>query len=196
MALPVIPNVFRCAVRQSVAGQSAVNVFHVVDLTTPTAQEVAEGVAAAWGATGSICSLQTTAVDLEGVDVTPLDGVTPTVSAGFGGADNDTGTRSAFAMPAGDCLVVSLKSAQRGRSKNGRMYISGCANNMMVTSQQAWSATTISDAATAFGVFFTELDTDPLSSILCIASYKLEEAFDVVAASAKAAVASQRRRDH
>ena len=69
MALPVIPNVYRCAVRQSVAGQTAVNVFHVVDLTTPTATQVAEGVALAWGKTGSICSLQTTAVDLEGVDV-------------------------------------------------------------------------------------------------------------------------------
>jgi len=196
MVLPVIPDVYRCAVGYAVAGQGAVNVLHVTAPGDPSPVTVALAVAEAWGATDSLCSLQSTSVNLNTVEVTPLDGLTPTSGASFGAADNDNGTHSAFPMPAGDCLVLSLKSAERGRSKNGRLFISGLCSNQMDTNQQFWSGATQTAAEAAWGVFLTELNAAIGGAVPVIASYKLEEAFEVVSATARSSVCSQRRRDH
>jgi hypothetical protein len=173
-----------------------VNILHVQTTTPEDADTVGDAVAAAWGLDEGLCLLQSTSVTLDGVDVTPLDGVSPTVSVAFGGAENQAGQHSAFPMPAGDAMVISLKSAARGRSKNGRLFLGGLCSNQMPNDQQSWSSTTVSTATAAWAAMVAKLDDDISGSQFVVASYLLVEAFPIITASPKTAVASQRRRDH
>jgi len=195
MALPVIEDCFRCAVEYTVAGQNCVNVLHVSSASPSTAATIADAVAKAWGETDSLCSLQSTSVNLNAVAVTPLDGESPTVESSFGVADNDNGTHSAFPMPAGDALVISLKTALRGRSHSGRLYLAGLCSNQMPNDQQSWSGSTLTAASAAWAVMAAKLDTEETGARFVVASYKLETMNQVVSVSPKGGVASQRRRD-
>jgi len=204
MALPVIDDVFRCAIRQTVSGKNAVNVIHVFAPGSPSSAAVAAAVAKAWGDDAGPCLLQATGVTLDGVDVTALDGVSPSVSGTFGLADNQTGQHSAFTMPAGDAMCVALKTDTRGRRANGRLFLAGLCSNQMETNQQAWLGATASAAVTAFGVFATVLDDEITGALHVVATYgenpDTEEtwtpaAYPILTYSPSTSVASQRRRD-
>jgi hypothetical protein len=171
-------------------------VLHVNAPGSPAAVTVALAVAEAWGEDTSLCLLQSTSVNLNTVEVTPLDGTSPTTGASFGAAENDNGKHSAFPMPAGDCLVLSLKSAERGRSKNGRLFLSGLCSNQMDTNQQFWSGATQTAAEAAWLQFVTVLEAELSGAVVTIASAVLEQDFPVVSATARSSVCSQRRRDH
>jgi hypothetical protein len=196
MALPVIDHVYRCAVDYSVAGRPCTNVLHVEAASDPNPTAVALAVAEAWGEDTGLCLLQSTSVNLIGVEVTPLDGVTNSAAASFGVAENDNGKHSAFPMPAGDCLVLSLKSDTRGRSANGRMYLSGLCTNQLENDQQSWLSATISAAQAAWTQTATILEAEISGAIFVVASYKLEVAFPITSVTPRSFVASQRDRDH
>lgn len=204
MELPIIEGVYRCSIRQSISGKNAVNVVHVEAETPETASDVATAVAKAWGDDLGPCLLQSTGVDLLGVDCTPLDGVSPTVSVGFGAAENDSGKHSAFTMPAGDAMCIGLKSETRGRRSNGRLFLSGLCTNQLENNQQSWLSATATAAGSAMEAFNAVLDTEIDGLQLVVATYGFnpvtEEtwtpaAYHVVSFSPSTAVASQRRRD-
>lgn len=204
MELPVIENTYRCSIRQTVAGKTVVNVVHVRSIDPEDAEDVGVAVAKAWGHDDGPCKYQVVTTVLAGVDVTPLDGESPTVSVTFGLADNQTGQVSAFPMPAGDAMCIGLKSAKRGRRFNGRLFMSGFASNQMPNDQQSWTSTHASNVQAALITFRAEL-TDAITGLEhVVATYGFNpiteetwtpEANEVVTYSPSTSVASQRRRD-
>jgi hypothetical protein len=204
MELPVIENTYRCSIRQSISGKLAVNVVHVRTTSSEDAEDVGNAVAQAWGHDDGPCKEQSTGVTLSGVDVTPLDGVSPTVSVTFGLADNQAGQHSAFTMPAGDVMCVGLKSAKRGRRFNGRLFFSGLCTNQAENNQQAWLGATATALQAELIVFRAQLSDAIAGTEHVVATYGFNpiteetwepEANEILTYSPSVAIASQRRRD-
>lgn len=145
-ALPVIADTYRVALVWNAAGQTAVNVMHILRSGT-TAAVVASSVdanvtAAMWG------SVWPTAI-VNHLSVTPLDGSSATYQLNTTGA-KWTGSAAAGDPTVAPAVVIKLTSTLRGRSYRGRLYIpfpcesvinGGTLNAPQVTSvQNAWNA--------------------------------------------------------
>jgi len=194
MALPVIAFVYRCAVIQSLGSERIVNVIHLRNGDAPPASDVAEAMANAWGDDTGLVNLQSNDLNLLRVDCIQLDGTSPTVSASFATADNQTGKDSGDAVPAQVAGIFTLRSGTRGRSHRGRVYIGGMAQSFLDDPATAWSPTTVGGANTVWGQFTTALEGFLANTEVCVASYKLASAEHPVSADFRSYLGTQHRR--
>lgn len=127
--LPVIANVFRCALNwlDSTTGQTAVNVIHILGTSSATSASVGEALDDA--ATTTMFGLQIPTASVTLIEITPLDGVsatlpyTPTIPA------NWTGSSSSTAFSPQTAEVIKLTTAVRGRANRGRIFLPFVDNN-------------------------------------------------------------------
>jgi hypothetical protein len=184
--LPVIPNVFRVALNWvHTNGQIAVNVMHV-RTTLLTTVGIEALLNTAWSATQ--ITLVSNAAKVDHISITPLDGASATAvfvetNARWTGGSTD------LPIPAA-AQVVSLRTALRGRSHRGRLYLP-----FMVEGNFAnGSVSTGSNAAiqTAWDSFVTGMATG--TAPLVVASYLHATAENVTKAACEFVVGTQRRR--
>jgi hypothetical protein len=120
-------------------------------------------------------------------EYTPLDGVSATSVITHASAGTDANT----AMPASVALVVTLRTATRGRSFRGRVYTGPYCQDANVGGVP--TAATVTGIATQWNRFATI--TLPGSGVaLVVASYHLALATDVTACTADSRWDTQRRR--
>lgn len=185
--LPTITNVFRCAFnwREASTGQIGVNVMH---FRAPgfTAEEVATAV-------DSIGNLEywspmVTDAYMVQFDVTPLDGAGATHSqapthGGWGGS------QSGDFSPA-SAVVVSFKTALRGRSHRGRIYLPFIAEAVISDGQLTGAQVTALN--TGWAAFISSAAGAGVTPV--VASYKLSTAADITGTSVISGLGTQRRR--
>jgi hypothetical protein len=191
--LPIINNVFRCALNweyNATSVQTATNVIHVKDNAgghdAVDAYNVinAHVTAGMWGAT----------VDNMGVisvDVTPLDGSSATYSAVTGTPAKWAGAITGEFVPQASA-PTSLATANRGRSARGRVYVPGLCEGAQ--SEGFLTGSIVTSITTAWETFLSALLANTPPWELVVASYKLATAQPVIAVQCRSAIATQRRR--
>jgi hypothetical protein len=194
MALPIIDDVYRCAVNQHVGDLPIANVIHVKADTGTSAHDVADAVQSAWGTSGGFSDAQVNDLVYDNVVVTPLDGSSLSQSMTFGTADHHQGALSGRGVPPNVAFVISLHTAVRGRSHRGRIYLAGLIETLAADPSTAWSSTAISSMATIWSTFTSQLSAGPGSPFMVVASYKLEEALSVDEVRFNAPFGTQRKR--
>lgn len=185
MPLPIIADTFRVAFNWSASGQHAANVMHFRD-----ASANAEAVAAHIDAvvTQAMWSTATSSSSVTSLEVTPLDGSSVTFLYPVSGL-KWSGNASAgdwIPMAAG---MVSLRTARRGRSYRGRVYLPFTAESGVTNGAVNFSLTGWQTAWTNFIANITGSDTH-----LVVASYTNATAEDVVSAIVETELGTQRRR--
>lgn len=128
MALPVVPNVYRCAVRQSFAGRTCVTVLNVQKATGYSAslEGIGDDVANNWR--DHILPLQSPAVRLDGVDVRDVgvdEGDIVSVAATGATLTGSGATSITYSGPPQVCYLVKLRTGSGGRGGRGRWYLPG-----------------------------------------------------------------------
>ena len=183
MTLPIITDVFRVAFNYTGTAGHATNVMHFRNSTDSPATIAADIDAKV---TSTMWSFMPNTSKLDSVDITPLDGVTPTYTlTGI----NQLGNTDGQPVPA-VCAVLSLRTAVRGRSSRGRLYLPWVSENVM--NAGVLDGTVQGVYAAAWDTFFESMITS--GSQIVVASYKLASAEDVINIIANPTVATQRRR--
>ena len=185
-ALPVIPDVYRVAMNWTgPGGQNAVNVIHVAKVaSTPAA--VAAAVDAA--AVATMWSAQSSGATVTSLNVTPLDGSSASFILATTGA-KWTGSNVGDFSPA-TANIVSLRTALRGRSHRGRVYLPFCTEGQI--SNGSLVAGVPANVQTGWNSFQTTLSAG--ATILVVASYLHATAQAVTSLLAETVLATQRRR--
>jgi hypothetical protein len=185
--LPTISNIYRVAAnwKESGTGQTAENVIHVYGAGT-TALGMADVVASAWQPGQGEAAVETAAI--VSFTVTPLDGISASYTKPVTGGTY-SGNVSGDWVPQ-VAAVVSLRTAKRGRSYRGRVYIPFIGEAQI--SNGSLSSGYVADLLDAWTAFQTALETSDF--YLAVASYKLAEATRVTNVIVEAAMGTQRRR--
>lgn len=185
MPLPVISTVYRVAlIWGHTSGQNAVNVIHVRRISsTPAAVAVIVDA----NVTANMWAQVVNGASVNRLDVTPLDGGGATSSMAVSGA-KWTGSAGAVDFVPQAAEVISFKTAVRGRSYRGRIYIpfigeSAISNGAMVGTGAA---------QTAWTNFVAALGT--ATTPLVVASYQRALYTDVTTATVKPLAGTERRR--
>jgi hypothetical protein len=194
MQLPIIVGVYRCAIEQAIGASSIANVVHVQAPGTPTAAAVAQEVAFAWGKTGGLSVLQSSQLQYLNVHCTPLDGSSPSADHDFSLANHVGGTQAAASVPVNVCLILSLLTNTRGRSKRGRMYLPGVVQTQVDAPASRWSSGTLTAAVTEWNVWQAQLLAGASLLKQVVASYKLATAFPITTVVARQDFGTQRDR--
>lgn len=165
------------------AGGSAANIMHF-RATTATALFTALNAnvtAAMWGFPASAWSISS-------VNITPLDGTSPTVINPVSGV-KWTGTGGADSIPS-CAAIVKETTNKRGKSYRGRIYLP----NVGETSQTngALVASIVLSSQAAWDTFYTAMST--ATCIPAVASYKFSTAENVVKFTVEGMAGTQRRR--
>jgi len=186
--LPVIANVYRVALNYLHGGtaQIAVNVIHVRSASTNPAL-VALAIHSSM--LNKMFTTMSSGALCKSMDLTRLDG---TSAAYHHTMTPFSGQGSSGDFEPGSTAVVGFRTALRGRSHRGRLYLpflaEGQASNGQLTAGQAlvlllgWSN------------FVNALPTKTPLCFLVVASYKLATATDVVTTPVLRAYGTQRRR--
>jgi hypothetical protein len=182
--LPVIANVYRCAIEwRTAAGQTAVNVLNIFS-TTRTATQIAGDLGAhvathQFDAVSSDWSAQT-------VVVTPLDGT----SAGQPHAlANWVGAGDPEFVPAA-AVLISVRTPTRGPKARGRIYLPGASESHI--SDGLVDTTANANMQIAWDTW--RVDMDAAGSSVGVASYKHAAFYLATAITAERPLATQRRR--
>lgn len=186
-ALPVIEDVFRCAIRSISAGSGyAYNVINVRATTLTQGQVgaalatlVANGDSPWTNAMANVASTQD-------VTVTPLDGVSSAITYPITGGAGANTSESLVASS----LIVSLRTGLRGPRNRGRIYIPFTAETIVDGGYV--NATPLGAIRTGMNAWLTELDTAGMQ--LVVASYKYGTYHLVESAIVEQLLATQRRR--
>jgi hypothetical protein len=185
--LPVIADTFRTVWHWTDGGQHAVNVVHV-RCPTGDALDVAGGIDGSLQT--SQFALLNSSATFGTIEVTPLDGTSPTLLHNMTSI-HKTGGGGGQPVPQVACLV-KLVTGLRGRSHRGRIFLPFASESEMDSG--SFDATDAGVMQTAWGNFETALAALPKPIELVVASYKLAEAFSVTAVSVELETATQRRR--
>jgi len=194
MPLPVIADVYRCAVEQHIGDQLVVNVIHVQTTADVSSLQVAEDVAGAWGITNGFSLSQSEQLVYDNVHVTKLDGVSLSADHDFADADHQTGAQVAAPVPSNVALVLSLQTGARGRSHRGRIYLAGEVETEVESPAARWDPGLAASVDTQWGNFVTALAAGLGLEFPVVASYKLAEAFPITRVVARTAFGTQRLR--
>lgn len=169
-ALPVITDVFRCALNwQESGGQVATNVIHIKDesgaATASTIMTALDNAAA-----GGMWACVVPTAQVVDVGITPLDGTTATQHFTPPTPSHWTGQNGTQFVPQVSA-IVKLSTGDRGRSKRGRIFLpfiaeSSIANGVLDSTQAAAMQTEWND-------FQDDLGAGTPSCLLVVASYKL-----------------------
>jgi hypothetical protein len=186
--LPTIANVWRLALNWELgdgSNQTAENVIHV-RVTGGTPPDPATAVDAAL--TSNMFAPCSTSAIVYSITETPLDGSSASSTRIVTNPNAHGGTSGAIA-PA-FAAVVSLATAERGRSKRGRVFVPMV--GLSAITDGSLTSTPAGLMRTAWTTFIAALATAEVP--LVVASYKLASATDVISASIKAQGGTQRRR--
>ena len=177
--LPIIPDVYRCAIVQHYGVIEVVNVIHVQVPAGHSALAVAQDVGKAWGASTSVASVLNLAVALTQVECTPLDGASGVQIDPFSTSTNHAGTNGGAPFPPNIATCVALKTNLRGRSHRGRVYLTAPPTTA-TTDDIHWTASWKLTVLNAMNAFNTALSSGITTPALGVASYKLAQftAFD------------------
>lgn len=149
--LPPIANVLRARYVFSMGGVECNNVLHFRSPIAPTQlemQRLAAGLVSHWK---TFTKTQLGAhISLSYVEVTDLSPA-PRATEIVGGAPANTGAIAADPLPNSVAIVISVQTAQRGRSYRGRIYICG-----LVETQVSGNYIDAS-LATALDTYYTQL---------------------------------------
>lgn len=187
MALPVISNVYRCALNwsESSQGQTAENVIHV-RAPSGTAAEVAAALSTdlqvdQWTYTVSTATINS-------VTVTPLDGSSASYEAALSGSNVTGGTSGNWTTSS--CIVVTMYTDARGRSYRGRSYTPFLSATAQADGQL--NGPVMAHIVSAWNAFQLALNGDTM--YLCVASYKHASSHDVTSFKVLQGCGTQRRR--
>lgn len=190
MALPIIPDCFRITVNyQPNGGVTPRNVFHV-GTTLGDVDEVADVIDQAAGAKLLMNGMDPAFRPLT-FDVLPLDGETATQTYDFQEGAWTTSSAGGQFSPA-SAGIVKLKTAKRGLSGRGRVYI-GPMQEASIDSGMLVGDTP-DDLAEAWQGFRDDMRDDPRNVDLVIASYTLAEMNVVTSINVETVLGTQRRR--
>ena len=147
-----VPNVAQIELLYDIQGQKCENVLHYAGFNVGdpgTLQALCDSALASWGQTmKGQQSENLTLVSIKATDLTSQDGATFEYTTDL----PQPGSAAGEMLPFNCALVLSLKTAKRGRSYRGRVYVPG-----LVETQQAssiWTAGTL----TAFQSWYTYWD--------------------------------------
>jgi hypothetical protein len=185
MPLPVIPDIWRCALNWETSSQHAVNVIHVSDnVGTRDAADIAVTLDFCWQS-GQFEPVAAGA-QITSYDLIKLDGTTATTTVPTSGPSGGGGSEW---IPAASALV-SFQTGLRGRDHRGRMYLP-----FLAETKQNDGVISVTSGATYQGhwdAWVALLIAQDLP--LVVASYKDAEATTVSAALVRFKAATQRRR--
>jgi hypothetical protein len=186
--LPVITDVFRCAINwQSTGGsgaQTAENVIHILAAGKTAAQV---GAAIDGDTDPNMFLSMSSAVSAPSVSITPLDGTSATLDFPL---TTWVGTAAGDFVPAVSQLL-SLQTAVRGRSHRGRIYVPFTTENRV---SQGFATDPTNPPAQAAAWLEWAADILVGGFTLVVASYKLRTAAAVTNIIGRQASATQRRR--
>jgi hypothetical protein len=190
-ALPVIADVFRCALNWTTSGgQTATNVIHIHDQAGGHNQSDAMAVLNAT-VTATMWRPVVPSAVVTDVAITPLDGSSATQHFAPATPAHWTGQNGTDFVPQVSVLL-KLATVQRGRSKRGRVFLPFTAEssiqNGLVDSTQAASMTT------DWTTFLSALLTHSPSWEWVVASYKNASMQAVDTVTCELVAATQRRR--
>lgn len=185
--LPVIPDVFRCALSTRSAQQYAVNVLHVQSLTSSVA-DVASDMATILKAASSPyrALMSNSAVQFE-LAVTPLDGVTATLIVPMG--TDGVGLQAGEPVPQA-AGILSIRTSRRGPAYRGRQYLPFVGENAI--SAGAVVSTIFATANASLNTWLGLLPPQDLT--LGVASYVHAEFSPISDAIIELQTGTQRRR--
>jgi len=183
MPLPVIADVYRCAINWNAAGQHAVNVLHV---SAPSSTENDVAAALSDAASPAMFDGVSESADAATVDIILLDGSAATVTlaltdwVGSGGSDFIPGASG----------LVKLQTGLRGPRHRGRIYLPFAAESGQ--SDGRWTGDTLTAPQAAWEGFLASLVGAGME--LVVASYAHADANPVTVVTWEPALATQRRR--
>ncbi len=187
MALPVIANTFRVTFNwHSDAGAEAHNVMHFRSAGA-NSDDIFDALDAA--VTDDMWQQTCTTVNVESLDILPLDGTSSTINYSAPVDARWAGTRAGEFAPA-LAAIVRLKTGQRGRSHRGRVYLPFVAEAAQAAGVLA--GTTAVDLQQAWQAFDTALLADSVEPV--VASYKLASADSVINYDVPAILGTMKRR--
>src|SRR5215831_7541611 len=171
--LPVIPDVFQGVLAYQSGEAHFANVMHFLAPSSNAGDVGSDLVAATQnaGATSRFQALVSSAATFLHWDVTPLDGISPTVRTSFASGVHGTGTTPC--VPAQAAGIISLKTSSRGRSRRGRIYVACVPAGLLDADGARFGTTWAPDVATFFGNFLAELAALPQAAELVVVSRKL-----------------------
>lgn len=186
--LPIIADTYLWTVNYKVGTAPMANVL-CFQKASSTAAVVNGNVWTAWNATNSWQSLQSNTVDYLSSYCLPLDG------SGMADIVNRTTTHGGTSAPAVSpqtCLILTLRTALRGKSHRGRMYLGGISNLLLGTPTTQWSSTGMTGFNAAIGAWNVSLGTS--NTVQCVLSRHLGVATPVSNVVARQYLGSQRDR--
>lgn len=194
MPLPVITNVFRCALEWDCgAAGHAVNVIHVLASTPPEVPGAVFTALDNW-VTRPMWDLQSDQAVVNNITITPLDGTSSSQTFSTGGVAKWSGNGGSGPTPA-VANIIKLQTGLRGRDKRGRIFLPFVAEGEMDKGKA--DPTALAAIQTAWDTFNTNLAAggglvDPF--ILGVASYKHSHFQGLSSLVAESALATQKRR--
>jgi hypothetical protein len=192
MALPIISDVFRCAVRATLGDQEVVNVYHLLNGVTAVPQDIADDLGHAIAT--SIAGYQTQFLHYVDIAVTPLDGATATsivVPADF----PIDGTLSEACLGAQCAAIITWSTGIAGRSYRGRTYVGGIPISYLNDEGTRFVDAAVENYQSAGDSLLSSLDgTHGNLSALVVASYVHSTAAPVTRCTARQYQGTQRRR--
>ena len=187
MPLPVISNVYRVAmIWQDTGGLRAQTVMHF-RRSSSTAQAVATAFDA--NVTANMWISLKSSTKVTELHVTPLDGSSATLIMPVTGAKWAGVGTSGDIIPAA-AVVVSFRTALRGKSNRGRIYLPFVAEAAL--SSGTLVSTDVTAGQTAWTNFIAAMNTATTPPV--VASYKNSTWVDVVTAIYESVAGTQRRR--
>lgn len=194
MPLPVIADVYRCTINQTIGLEAIANVIHVEATGTFTLADLADDIQDAWEATNSFIGVQSSAVDYVDVVVQPLDGTTSNVQRPWQSGLTKHGTAASTPATSQSALVYTLQTGLSGRSRRGRLYLCGPDRGTANVEATRWDLTQ-NHAADAGNNFAAALAGGSVGATLHVASYVPPgSAVPVINLRANDYIGTQRRR--
>lgn len=185
--LPIITNVYRCTLNWQAGTQEAANVLHFGPTSASESQ-----IATALDAHVTAAMMETISSNAHAVtvDITRLDGVSPTVQAALANWDGGGGTEY---IPGGP-VVLSLQTAVRGKSHRGRTFLPFTAETKQNNGQLA--VTSLPTFEAAWNTFITAMQAHSPGIPWCVASYKLATSDIVTHVTVRDTLATMKRRQN
>jgi hypothetical protein len=189
MPLPIIPNVYRCALVSIATTYVPRTVYNVLHVSQPTGDETDLGTSLDATLSNAMFTLMSSNYVTQRVEITKLDGTSASVSFPFTSPPN--GGAAGVPVPEAACSV-GLKTVARGRSKRGRVFVGPVPEGYI--DDGTLDVASVAAMQTAWTSFLTALSGRPVPANLVVASYLTATALTVSTINVKPYVATQRRR--
>lgn len=171
--LPVITNGFRVAHNYKTSDGTFTNVYWLLASSATNGTVIGNGFISAYGHVGSSFSmkaLHSSDVTFVSVEVTPLDGVTPSTVVAYSAGVHGGGATPAAAANA--ALIITWQTDERGRAHRGRSFLGAVPAASVEGGSARWGTAIITDALDAVSGFFAGLSAISPSCELMVVSQR------------------------